>query len=226
MTATVSLSLDGILPAEKSNKVNIPVRVVGPIEVGAISLIFKIPGNISEIYNVESSMPGTLVFNTIADELRIAWYSLDPMMMNDGETLLTISCRLTTEACNSMQTWTVDPMSQLANANGEVYADARLSMPASLVNTQEAFLGQNAPNPLSSQSQISWFMPEEGMVRLSVLDVLGNEVKQLTHEWYEAGSHTVIMSAGGLNPGTYSYRIEIIGGSIYFNQTKQMIILK
>jgi hypothetical protein len=69
-------------------------------------------------------------------------------------------------------------------------------------------LEQNAPNPFSVASEISFELGADGHVRLTVFDVLGREVLTLVDAWMLAGEHTVGLEARELASGTYIYRIE------------------
>jgi len=65
-------------------------------------------------------------------------------------------------------------------------------------------------------------MPEAGNVKLTLYNILGQEVKTLVNGFKESGIHTVNFSASELNSGIYIYKIE--SGS--FVQTRKMTLLK
>lgn len=73
---------------------------------------------------------------------------------------------------------------------------------------QRPTLLQNAPNPFSLSTVIAYALPEAGVVRLAVYDVLGREVAVLVNEAQAAGPHAVTWVAGALPSGPYVYRIE------------------
>jgi photosystem II stability/assembly factor-like uncharacterized protein len=83
-------------------------------------------------------------------------------------------------------------------------------------------LEQNYPNPFNPGTVISWQMPVEGFVSLTIYDLLGNEVVTLMNEEKPAGSHEIEFNANGLASGTYFYRLETDS----FVQTKKMVLLK
>jgi hypothetical protein len=73
-------------------------------------------------------------------------------------------------------------------------------------------LGQNSPNPFNPTTRISFYLPEPGLVRLSVFDPGGREVTVLVSGFREAGEHTVTWNgrdAAGrpVASGTYFYRL-------------------
>jgi hypothetical protein len=78
------------------------------------------------------------------------------------------------------------------------------------------FLYQNFPNPFNPDTKISFALKSSGKVRLSVLDLLGQEVAILTNDFLNAGLHEVNFSATDLPSGIYFYKL----------QTKEGIIVK
>ncbi|MCU7495702.1 MAG: T9SS type A sorting domain-containing protein [Ignavibacteria bacterium] len=85
-------------------------------------------------------------------------------------------------------------------------------------------LGQNYPNPFNPATNITFRIPAEVHVRLSVVNVLGNEIAVLLNEEMPAGEHTVRFNAGAhsLTAGVYFFRIS--AGSFY--SIKKMVLLK
>ena len=90
-------------------------------------------------------------------------------------------------------------------------------------NTVNQFeLAQNYPNPFNPTTAIKFNLPEGGNVKLSVYNLLGQEVATLVNGFKEAGSHTVNFDASNLMSGIYLYKIQANG----FVQTRKMTLLK
>ncbi len=83
-------------------------------------------------------------------------------------------------------------------------------------------LGQNYPNPFNPTTSIVYELPEPTSVRLSVFDMLGQEVAVLVDGEKSAGRHAVRFNAGGLTSGIYVYRIH--AGT--FTQTRKVMLMK
>ncbi|MFZ1517220.1 MAG: T9SS type A sorting domain-containing protein [Ignavibacteriaceae bacterium] len=83
-------------------------------------------------------------------------------------------------------------------------------------------LTQNYPNPFNPTTTISYILPQSGMVKLTLYNILGQEIRTLVNEVKEAGTHTFNFDASDLNSGMYIYKIE--SGS--FTQTKKMTLVK
>lgn len=65
------------------------------------------------------------------------------------------------------------------------------------------------PNPFSQKSTISIDLKERAMVDVKVYDLNGRLVRDLYHEWMEAGNQTVEFHAGDLPQGIYIGRIMV-----------------
>ena len=83
-------------------------------------------------------------------------------------------------------------------------------------------LEQNYPNPFNGQTQITFQVPENKLVNLSVFDVTGRKVAVVMNKFISAGEHRLSFKAEKLNSGIYFYRLEMNGESL----TKRMLLLK
>ena len=78
------------------------------------------------------------------------------------------------------------------------------------------------PNPFNPTTQISFRLPREDFVKLSVYDVTGILVDRVVSGIQSAGEHVVEWNATSLPSGIYFYRLEV--GN--FSETRKMILLK
>jgi hypothetical protein len=83
-------------------------------------------------------------------------------------------------------------------------------------------LSQNYPNPFNPTTTIKFNLPEAGNVKLTLFNILGQEIKTLVNEFKESGVHTINFDASELNSGMYIYKIE--AGN--FVQTRKMTLVK
>jgi hypothetical protein len=83
-------------------------------------------------------------------------------------------------------------------------------------------LEQNYPNPFNPLTKITFTLPEASQVKLTVFNILGEEVKTLINENRDAGHHTVDFNASGFSSGVYLYKIQ--AGN--FIQVRKMILLR
>ncbi|MCE2438451.1 MAG: T9SS type A sorting domain-containing protein [Candidatus Latescibacteria bacterium] len=88
-------------------------------------------------------------------------------------------------------------------------------------------LNQNMPNPFNPSTVIGYQLPEAGLVRLAIYNLLGQEVRVLVNERREAGSFSATWDGADalgrrVASGIYLYRIQAGG----FSATKRMLLLK
>ncbi len=87
-------------------------------------------------------------------------------------------------------------------------------------------LMQNYPNPFNPSTTISFSIPQAGHVKLSVYDILGNELAVLVDDYLNAGNYSTSFNTASadhqLASGVYIYRIQTEN----FVKAKQMILLK
>ena len=87
---------------------------------------------------------------------------------------------------------------------------------------QKISLSQNYPNPFNPTTTIKYSLPTEAFVRLSVYNMLGQEVAVLVNEQQSVGYRSVSFRADNLPSGIYTYRLT--AGT--FTQVKKMILVK
>jgi subtilisin-like proprotein convertase family protein len=109
---------------------------------------------------------------------------------------------------------------EVRQALGVGIDDLNLGIPETYV------LAQNYPNPFNPATTIRYGLPNSSHVRISVYDIIGNEVARLTDEFQTAGYHKVSFdlnkSNGILSTGVYFYKIS--AGT--FTQVKKMVVIK
>jgi uncharacterized protein (TIGR03790 family) len=83
-------------------------------------------------------------------------------------------------------------------------------------------LYQNYPNPFNPVTIISFDIPESGLVKLSILDILGKEISVLREGIVVPGHHSVTFDASELSSGLYFYKLTF-GNNLLI---KKMILVK
>ncbi|MFC1485534.1 FlgD immunoglobulin-like domain containing protein [Candidatus Latescibacterota bacterium] len=91
----------------------------------------------------------------------------------------------------------------------------------------EFALNQNFPNPFNPTTSISFSVPSNGLVKVTIYDILGREVRTLVNGAYTAGTYSVVWDArdtrgAQVSAGVYFYTIE--AGN--FRAAKRMVFMK
>lgn len=85
---------------------------------------------------------------------------------------------------------------------------------------------RNAPNPFVTRTDLSFRLPEAGLVRLDVYDLAGRHVKRIVDQDLTAGAHTVAWDGRDaanvpVSVGVYFYRLSVDGTTV---QSKRLAI--
>ncbi len=86
----------------------------------------------------------------------------------------------------------------------------------------EYALSNAYPNPFNPTTTIEYTLPKSREVRLTVYNLLAEEVTSLVDDFQQAGNHQVIWDASNFTSGIYFYRLQ--AGD--FVQTRKMVLLK
>lgn len=77
------------------------------------------------------------------------------------------------------------------------------------------------PNPVSNQASIKYTLPEEGHLKIDLLDLSGRSVQSYPEHFQEAGTHRKEIDVSGMKSGIYLLRLNFHERSIM----KKMIVL-
>ena len=112
---------------------------------------------------------------------------------------------------------------QCVNVSVNLYIDSEVGVKPGIAGKPDIFrLDQNYPNPFNPTTTITFNLPSSGHTRLSIYNLLGQEVIRLLDENRVAGLHRIDFNGSELASGTYFYRIE----SGNFNTIKTMRLVK
>jgi len=83
-------------------------------------------------------------------------------------------------------------------------------------------LSQNFPNPFNPETKILVTLPERSNIKITVYDVIGNEVAVIAEGEFMPGGHEFVFDGSKLTSGVYFYRIS----AEKFNAVRKMLLLK
>lgn len=101
--------------------------------------------------------------------------------------------------------------------------------PVETPSSGEIFLSRNYPNPFTDITHIFYSLPGESYVRLSVINMLGQEIRTLQDGPQPGGPHTVDwdgtdQNRNRVNPGLYFYRLIVRTGPSQVQHTRKMLL--
>jgi hypothetical protein len=83
-------------------------------------------------------------------------------------------------------------------------------------------LYQNFPNPFNPSTTISFSVPNDGLVTLRILNILGQQVDLLIHEEASRGRHSIIWNSRDLPSGVYFCRLQFS----QFSTTRKLLLVR
>ena len=97
-----------------------------------------------------------------------------------------------------------------------------------IVQTPGALLQQNYPNPFNPTTTISFSIPEESKVELSVFNIKGQKIITLAHNVFDKGDYLIIWNGADesnkpVSSGVYLYKLNVNGIT---ESVKKCILLK
>jgi hypothetical protein len=220
----IELITDGTMNITIGEVFNLPIRIDKADQFGAITLGLEYNPGLIEVVEV-SAMEGML--SNISDgNVNIAFSNKNPMVLADNDVVVNLKVKALGEITSSELAFSIGINSEFANADAQVIEPVRLKTfgvttgPAAL----DYFLSANRPNPFSTSTLIEYTMPETGKVKLSVLDMLGQELDVLVEATQTAGRYTVEFSGAGLATGVYLYKITVDGETRDYISTQRMVV--
>ena len=90
------------------------------------------------------------------------------------------------------------------------------------VITQEMELFQNVPNPVRSNTEIGFFLPEDTKATITLTNSIGQQVVTIIEMDYQRGYHSVNLERAALSSGMYFYSLKTPEKTI----TKQFTIIE
>ena len=89
------------------------------------------------------------------------------------------------------------------------------------------YLSNNYPNPFNPSTKIEFGLPEQSDVTLTVFNILGQKVVEVTEKSLAAGIHSYNFNASQLSSGIYVYRVHATSADgKNFVESKKMMLLK
>ncbi|RMD89230.1 MAG: T9SS C-terminal target domain-containing protein [Calditrichaeota bacterium] len=91
-------------------------------------------------------------------------------------------------------------------------------------------LEQNYPNPFNATTTIQFSIPQSGHVKLTLLNILGEELTTLLNESLNAGTYKFTWDASNFSSGVYFYRLQVklknSKSNVIFEKTRRLTLIK
>jgi len=221
-----SLSREGSMLIAENKELHIPVYISDAVEIGALTWVMNFNSDHLEISEILCNAEG-FVYNISGNEIRIAFENIDGIIVDGSNPLISLVGKLignSDEANNII----LSPETEVANVYGDIMHQVSFNIPKLSSSEDESgfSLENNYPNPFRDRTTITYTIPENGNVKLSIVNLLGEELEVLVNNYNESGTYSIDYDARLLSSGMYMYKLEVEGESQDFNATGTMQIIK
>ena len=188
-----------VLPGQR---IDLPLCIDAPIRLGALSASFSVSPEVQMMgVKMAENIRGNLDYVIEKDEVRISWF-------NEGGTELPAMAPLFYLEVGLSQGTVPCPIPsgkllELANPEGQLIKNVNILVPGLQEMSLQGLSLRNHPNPYRTNTQISYLLPENGLVRLSIHNALGEVILTAFTENQDQGNHQWVLDVPGLSPGIY-----------------------
>ncbi|MCX6270951.1 MAG: right-handed parallel beta-helix repeat-containing protein [Bacteroidetes bacterium] len=207
-TATFDPQLMGILEVQPFSEVMIPVCMTRDFHLGALSLVIDIQQDI-EVTGVNMPADGSLVYAIHPGQLRLTWTNTGGVQYNLGDVIATLRVRVS----DKLPLLQFGAETGLSGVDGIPVDKVCLSLPE--LKWYEETVSQIRltayPNPGKDLLHLSYALPVQGNVLLTLYNMLGVEVKQLKAGLQQTGTNQFDLDVRDLPASTYLLRLQTDG---------------
>jgi len=93
-------------------------------------------------------------------------------------------------------------------------------------NTQGFIVHQNYPNPFNPTTEIRFELPEEGLVTITIFNILGQTVSNILPQSMDKGEHIIKWEASSLPGGIYIYEVQYVSRNYNSVEVNKMLLIK
>jgi len=226
-----------------SNVFDIPLRISAKmVDLAALGLELKYPDKEFKLLGVSmpnSSKSGNLLINPTLDEIiandndllvtdidgviRVVFATTDFFSVAPKDEVIRFSFRSKNRLKPGALDFALAGKGVIGNQYGEEDDNVYLLMPRIYVqgnNSDEGFEFTGYPNPFTNDVTLTYNIPDNGSVKLSVYNALGEIVSDLVNENKPGGKHSVVFTQKDLPSGLYTFKLEFSG----IEKAKTMIL--
>ncbi|HRY34174.1 MAG TPA: choice-of-anchor J domain-containing protein [Bacteroidales bacterium] len=217
----VELAVNGQLVYEPGIPCILPLRTGEMATPASLSLVLQVPAG-TEILDVRAAVDGICVFKQVADELRIAWISLEPRKLNAGDELFLLTVRQFTGG----GPFVVRAGSLAGDLEGNPVIPFLILMPELVPASPGIWLGEPYPVPFNDKLLLPIRLEEAASVCIRLINPLGRASVLEVKTSFPAGSHELLLNTAGLPPSFYLMEVEVITGESVEHQVRKVVCVR
>jgi len=222
-SASMDLIRSGTRRTGNNKELELPIRMVDPVPLGAVSLVLELPSELVSVKDVTmNAVHGNLDWAVKGNELRIGWHSEEPFEADAAGDLVTLKLQ-TTAAFREGQfirlALAPTALNELADEDYQTIPGTVLSAD-DIENSPDGIAPDpaspglsfhNYPNPFTDHTVFTYILPAPGNVIIEIRDLLGRVVMTAVNEPEAGGYHRLQVDAGVLPQGVYTATLKLTG---------------
>ncbi len=198
-------------------------------QLGAMTLFMGYDNDRFEVTNVTAPSNDEMKYVIENGNVAIAWADTRPLSVKNDDALFTLTMKAKAPLTEATQVFNVKAGSEFASPTGTRFDNFDLKMAkVQTMGSSKEFTVFNYPNPFTTNTKITYTLPESAKVTLVITDIYGKTIRTLVDGVQSNGSYTIPVNAAELNlaAGVYLYRIDAVGETDSFVKVNKMIFAK
>ena len=232
MNSSITMIPESEIEVRPGEEFDFPVNIQQNVELGAVSLVLLYPADQLTVLDVKIKQ-GNILFNTVGDELRIAWSQIEPLSLSATDPLITVRMKATGifSSTNEISIKTTGE-SELADGSGNPIPEITLTSPrlksynnpGSSTNLLESIM--ISPNPVKNLMNLSYTLTDSANVRVDLISLSGQTVQSQSYNEILPGNHLHKLDVSELSEGVYFVAIKAEGKNKVISKTLRLVIGK
>jgi hypothetical protein len=208
---------DDVLYVQQGVEFELPFRINNDAVLGAMTIMLDYNSELIELISLQSEIDG-VYFSIDQNKLRVFWTNTNGLTLQADDNLFTLLAKTIAPVEAGMPLFFTDSQTEFADPDAVVINNLGLTTFA--VDNVFVGIGDQLeqqilltayPNPFREKIEISYEIPMNAKVNLSILNMQGVMINELVDQTQFAGKHTMGVSATAdhLTPGVYVVRLQI-----------------
>ncbi len=206
----LALEENGLIKASPGEVIEIPLRVTGDVNIGAISMVIGYPGHLMQVREIRISH-GTAFYTANNGVLRMAWSETNPLSLVREQTMISLVVKISDQfTVNDRISFALTGESEIADARGRVFDNLILSAPAvisknstGLGNGEEQTRFEVYPVPNNGRFTAAISRPTAALFNIAIYNGFGAMIFQKT-DIRVIGTTTELIELRSTPPGVYT----------------------
>ena len=219
--AYTNLQKDGIILANNSQEIEVPVRVNDVLSLGAVTLDMNYNKNLVEVTGLTSQL-NDLKYNIVNGKVLVAWADVNPVSLQANDVLFTLKVRVKDAIKSNTDLFSYGDNTEFADGNGQTVQFSSLKVSSIQTDANNNSISVY-PNPFKGNAEINYNLVSSGSVRITLYNALGQRINVLVDEYKDAGNYKFNLNTSDLPSGVYSCEIIVNGETSKYNKVIKLV---